>query len=214
MAEIRATGGWPTFTFFVKVGTIRLAVTAFLCHDDYADCVPNHPRRYYGTKELHFITCSGYHRQSWLASPKRRDLFLAVLEEVRQRYGFVVVGYVVMPDHIHLLISEPEKGDPSRVMQAVKQGFSRRVLKAVHKRRVAAQGNCSRSGLSMSGSAAFMISTCGQSVSGSRSCAICTAIRWREGWCRKPGNGGGAAIGVMLSGKRARCESISGARPR
>ena len=99
----------------------------------------NHPRRYYGTNELHFITCSCYRRQAWLASPQRRDLFLAVFEEVRRRYGFVVVGYVVMPDHIHLLISEPEKGDPSRVMQAIKQGFSRRVLKSVRKRRVAAQ---------------------------------------------------------------------------
>ena len=99
----------------------------------------NHPRRYYGTKELHFITCSCYHRQAWLASPRRRDLFLTVFEEVRQRYGFVVVGYVVMPDHIHLLLSEPEKGDPSRIMQAIKQGFSRRVLKAVRKRRIAAQ---------------------------------------------------------------------------
>ena len=64
----------------------------------------NHPRRCYGTKELHFITCSCYHRQSWLASPQRRNLFLTVFEEVRSRYGFVVVGYVVMPDHIHLLI--------------------------------------------------------------------------------------------------------------
>jgi putative transposase len=73
------------------------------------------------------------------ASPQRRDLFLAVFEGVRQRYGFVVVGYVVMPEHIHVLISEPEKGDPSRVMQAIKQGFSRRVLKSVRKRRVAAQ---------------------------------------------------------------------------
>ena len=44
-----------------------------------------------------------------------------------------------MPDHLHLLISEPEKGDPSRVMQAIKQGFSRRILKAVRKRRDAAQ---------------------------------------------------------------------------
>ena len=99
----------------------------------------NHPRRYYGTNELHFITCSCYHRQAWLASPRRRDLFLIVFEAVRQRYGFVVVGYVVMPEHIHLLISEPEKGDPSRVMQAIKQGFSRRVLKAVRKRRLATQ---------------------------------------------------------------------------
>jgi len=101
--------------------------------------VSNHPRRFYGTSELHFITCSCYHRQCWLASPERRDLFLTVFEEVRQRYGFVVVGYVAMPDHIHLLISEPEKGDPSRVMQAIKQGFSRRVLKSLRKRRVTAQ---------------------------------------------------------------------------
>ena len=99
----------------------------------------NHPRRFYGTNELHFITCSCYHRQPWLASPQRRDLFLVVFEEVRQRYGFVVVGYVVMPEHIHLLISEADEGDPSRVMQAIKQGFSRRVLKAVRRRRVAAQ---------------------------------------------------------------------------
>lgn len=96
-------------------------------------------QRYYGSNDLHFITCSCYHRQAWLASPQRRDLFLAVFEEVRRRYGFVVVGYVVMPEHIHLLIGEPEKGDPSRVMQAIKQGFSRRVLKSLRKRRVAAQ---------------------------------------------------------------------------
>jgi putative transposase len=91
--------------------------------------VPTRLKRYYGTRHLHFITCSCYHRQAWLASPARRDLFLRVLEQVRQRYLFVVVGYVVMPEHIHLLISEPEKGNPSKVMQAIKQGFARRVLR-------------------------------------------------------------------------------------
>jgi putative transposase len=60
--------------------------------------------------------------------PRRRDLFSQILEETRQRYGFVVVGYVVMPDHIHLLISEPERGTPSTVMQVVKQRFARSVL--------------------------------------------------------------------------------------
>jgi REP element-mobilizing transposase RayT len=38
---------------------------------------------------------------------------------VRQRF-IVVVGYLAMPEHIHLLISEPEKADPSKVMQALK----------------------------------------------------------------------------------------------
>ena len=52
-----------------------------------------------------------------------------MLERVRRRYRFVVVGYVVMPEHVHLLLSEPERGDPSKVMQAVKQGFARRLLR-------------------------------------------------------------------------------------
>ena len=97
--------------------------------------MPGHPKRYYGAQQLHFINCSCYHRQPWLARPERRDLFLKVLEQVRRRYGFVVVGYVVMPDHIRLLISEPERGNPSRVMQAVKQGFARRVLKVLRRGR-------------------------------------------------------------------------------
>ena len=45
-----------------------------------------------------------------------------------QRYRFVVVGYVVMPEHFHLLISEPQEVTPSVVMQALKLGFARRVL--------------------------------------------------------------------------------------
>ena len=44
-----------------------------------------------------------------------------------------------MPEHIHLLMSEPEKGNPSRVMPALKQGFARRVQRQIAKRRVAGQ---------------------------------------------------------------------------
>jgi putative transposase len=34
-----------------------------------------------------------------------------------------VIGYVVMPEHVHLLVSEPHIGNPSTVVQAVKLGF-------------------------------------------------------------------------------------------
>src|SRR3979411_724509 len=86
--------------------------------------MPKGLMRYYGQDHLHYLTCSCYHRQPWLATAHRRDLFLQILEEVRERYRFVVVGYVVMPEHIHLLISEPERGTPSTVMQVVKQRFA------------------------------------------------------------------------------------------
>jgi putative transposase len=44
---------------------------------------------------------------------------------MRERYGFLLVGYVVMPDHVHLLISEPPDATPSQVLKALKQRVSR-----------------------------------------------------------------------------------------
>jgi putative transposase len=75
-----------------------------------------------------FITCSCYRRLPFLRSARSRDRLLAVLEQARQRYRFVVVGYVVMPEHIHLLISEPGVGNPSTVMQVWKQRAARALL--------------------------------------------------------------------------------------
>ena len=97
--------------------------------------------RYYGAGDLHFITCSCYRRQPLLGTFRRRDLFLKVLEQVRKRYVLVVVGYVVMPEHIHLLLSEPQEKNLSVVMQALKLGVARRVLAEQRRRRYALQGS-------------------------------------------------------------------------
>jgi putative transposase len=85
--------------------------------------------RYYGTGQLHFITGSCHRRQPLLHTARRRDLFLRILEHTRCKYRFVVHGYVIMPEHFHLLIKEPETGDPSVVMKVLKQRFSRQVKK-------------------------------------------------------------------------------------
>jgi putative transposase len=81
--------------------------------------------RWYGGHDLHFITCSCYHRGPELKSAQRRNLFLRVLEQARRRYRFVVIGYVVMPEHFHLLMTEPEVGNPSVVMKVIKERFTR-----------------------------------------------------------------------------------------
>jgi len=81
-----------------------------------------------GAHHLHFITCSCYRRLPFLKRARSRDRFLSMLEQVRQRYRFVVLGYVVMPEHIHLLITEPEIGNPSKVMQVLKQRTARALL--------------------------------------------------------------------------------------
>ena len=85
-------------------------------------------RRFYDTGGLHFITWSCRDRQPFLGTPGRRDLLLRVVEQMRNRYRFGVVGYVVMPEQVHLLISEPLIGKASSVICAVKLGFARRLL--------------------------------------------------------------------------------------
>ncbi|HZU29741.1 MAG TPA: transposase [Candidatus Angelobacter sp.] len=81
-------------------------------------------QRRQGGGERHFITCSFNHRQPFLGPPARRDLLLKILEGVRKKYDFVVWGYVVMPEHFHLLISEPVRGTVAKAMQVLKQRVS------------------------------------------------------------------------------------------
>jgi hypothetical protein len=85
--------------------------------------MPQGLRRFHNTGQRHFITCSCYRRQPFLGSARRRDYFLKVFEEVRQKYDFVVWGYVVMPEHFHILISEPAKGNVASVMRVLSFGF-------------------------------------------------------------------------------------------
>jgi putative transposase len=86
-------------------------------------------KRHYGLGHLHYITCSCYGREPLLQVSGRYLLLLKGLEVVRERYAFRIAGYVLMPEHFHLLMSEPEKGDPSQVMFALKQTFARRVMR-------------------------------------------------------------------------------------
>lgn len=83
--------------------------------------------RHYGCGHLHFITFTCYRRLPLLRSIRARNAFVQILGQVRDRYGFSLVGYVVMPEHIHLLISEPAKATPSTVIQVLKQRVSRRL---------------------------------------------------------------------------------------
>jgi putative transposase len=76
--------------------------------------------RYQQTGDLHFVTFSCFHRLAYLGDCDRRELFERSLETVRLRYHFFVTGYVIMPEHVHLLVSEPLKGTLARALQALK----------------------------------------------------------------------------------------------
>jgi REP element-mobilizing transposase RayT len=54
---------------------------------------------------------------------------LALPGRVRDAAGFRLISYVVMPEHLHLLISEPHEGTPSTVLHKLKLGVARKLRK-------------------------------------------------------------------------------------
>ncbi len=63
---------------------------------------------------LHFITFTCYRRQAFLDATRAKNVFERSLEQTRRSYRFDVIGYVVMPEHVHLLLSEPARATLSR----------------------------------------------------------------------------------------------------
>jgi putative transposase len=89
--------------------------------------MPHNLKRITGRGDLHFITFSCYQHGNFLASTRNRNIAVRILGEVRARFKFALVGYVLMPDHVPLLINEPRGSSPAKVVQVFKQRVSRKV---------------------------------------------------------------------------------------
>jgi putative transposase len=82
-------------------------------------------KRFHESGQSHFLTFSCYQRQRKFASPDTYNLFLECLERMRLRFKMRIYGYVVMPEHVHLLVSEPET--LSDAMHFLKLSFTKRL---------------------------------------------------------------------------------------
>src|SRR3974377_2017291 len=91
--------------------------------------MPGRLHRYQKTGRSHFVTFGCYRRRKGFASASRWVLFLVCLEEMRQRFEMRVYGYVVMPEHVHLLVSEPENGMLADAIHYLKLSFTKRMTR-------------------------------------------------------------------------------------
>ena len=87
--------------------------------------MPKNLKRITGFGDLHFITFCCYQRRPFLDSVRARNLAVRALQQTRMRYGFALVGYVFMPEHVHLLLSESGTAAPAKIIQSFKQRVSR-----------------------------------------------------------------------------------------
>jgi putative transposase len=89
--------------------------------------MPSGLRRFQQSRHSHFVTFSCYRRQPNFRSPEIYDLFVRTLEDMRRLFSMCVYGYVVMPEHVHLLVSEPERGVLADAIHYLKLSFAKRL---------------------------------------------------------------------------------------
>src|SRR6266704_911862 len=84
--------------------------------------------RYHSSGQSHFVTFCCYHRRRLFTTDESRRIFESALERVRRSYRLYVYGYIVMPEHVHLLLSEPQEDTLADALKSLKQGVSRRLI--------------------------------------------------------------------------------------
>ena len=89
-------------------------------------------KRFQEAETLHFITFSCFNRLPFLASYRPKETIETILEQTRSRHQARIYAYVLMPEHIHLLINEPPSILVAQFLKALKQITSRK-LKGDHR---------------------------------------------------------------------------------
>ena len=85
--------------------------------------------RYEGLNHARYLTCSCYHRLELFENDQIKDAFAEHLRFVQRVAVFDLFAWVVMPEHIHLLLRPAEPAQTvTQILRRLKGPFGRRVI--------------------------------------------------------------------------------------
>lgn len=88
-----------------------------------------HLKRHERANQVRFLTFSCNHRLPLFKNDRIKNLFAVRLAEARVRFGFRLIAWVVMPEHVHLLLVPAQDGPPvSAILRRLKSPFAMEVL--------------------------------------------------------------------------------------
>ncbi len=81
-------------------------------------------RRYYVPNAIVFITTVVFMREPAFANPDHVALLLETMRTAKRLHPFAMIAYVILPDHLHLLIRPIGASTFSQIMHSMKSYFS------------------------------------------------------------------------------------------
>jgi len=85
-------------------------------------------RRWEGRNDIRYVTFSCYQQLPLLKHPKIMELFVATMVRARAKHRFELYAWVVMPEHVHVLLRPRKESTWGTVAMGWKASVARRVL--------------------------------------------------------------------------------------
>ncbi len=86
-------------------------------------------RRYNDPGHAHALTFSCFHRQPFLARDRTCQWFIEAIQQAREKHVFDFWAYVIMPEHVHLVILPLEDNySISSILASIKRSVSARAI--------------------------------------------------------------------------------------
>jgi putative transposase len=86
----------------------------------------------------HFVTTRTYENRPYFKNEEFSNILLKEIRFYSEKYGFDVLGWVIMPDHVHMLLWWDKEGNPaliiSKIMQGIKAGTAMRIVELLKSR--------------------------------------------------------------------------------
>jgi putative transposase len=91
-------------------------------------------RRYNEPGQPRELTFSCYRHYPFLESEQTRGWFVEFLEAARRRYAIPLWAYVLMPEHVHLLVYPAQHPVPIEIDSMILEELARRRVAMTHAR--------------------------------------------------------------------------------
>lgn len=98
------------------------------------------PTRLISPPGTYFVTSTTFQRRRFFVVESYARLFLKTLYSYRRQGRFKLHAFVVMPDHVHLLITPAADITLERAMQFIKGGYSHAVSQEISRREIWQKG--------------------------------------------------------------------------
>ncbi len=100
----------------------------FVPHADEFSVKRKTCRRYNDPGHAHALTFTCFQRQPFLRRDRTRQWLVDAIEKARETHHFHLWAFVIMPEHVHLMIHPTTSYNISRILSSLKQPVAKRAI--------------------------------------------------------------------------------------